>query len=141
MILSYPINKTKRFYLYAGLFVISGWLWLLWSLSGSGGYDVSLCIFKNITQYPCPACGSTTALQLLVQGHWAAAFAVNPLGYVAGAGLLVLPVWIIFDVVSGNASLHKAALLLDNKVRQRPWLLILLLLPVILNWIWNIMKM
>ena len=69
------------------------------------------------------------------------ALLTNPLGYVVAIGLLLLPLWILADLLTEKTTLYHAVSAFDNKVRQRPLLLIPILLPVIINWIWNLMKM
>jgi len=39
----------------------------------------SLCLFKNLTDHPCPTCGSTRAVLALAKGQFTAAFSSNPL--------------------------------------------------------------
>ena len=134
-------DKANIFYLTAGLFLVTGWLWFLWAAPGNGGQDISVCLFRNITGMPCPACGSTTSLQMLAAGDWYGALMKNPLGYLAGTALILLPVWVMYDALTRKNSLYKTLLAFDEKIRKHPFLLIPILLPIILNWIWNIMKM
>ncbi len=134
-------NKGNVFYLITSLFLVTGWLWFLWATPGNGHEDVTICFFKNVTGQPCPACGSTTSLQMLAAGDWQGAMMKNPLGYIAGAALILLPLWIIYDVITKRKTLYKSLLAFDEKIRKHPLLLIPILLPIILNWIWNIMKM
>ena len=37
------------------------------------------CLFRLVTGIPCPGCGSLRAMHQLLHGHFAAAFALNPL--------------------------------------------------------------
>src|SRR5574339_87372 len=41
------------------------------------------CIFRLLTGFTCPGCGSTRAMHQLLHGHVAAAFMLNPLFLVA----------------------------------------------------------
>lgn len=134
-------DKAANFYLTAGLFLSTGWLWFLWSAYRGFGGGGSFCLFRNVTGHPCPACGSTRSVQMIFSGSWAGAFMLNPLGYVVMAGMLVLPAWLLIDLLTRRTSAHRAFLAFDRKVKQRPLILVLILLPVILNWIWNLLKM
>jgi hypothetical protein len=137
----YLKRRTNTFYIYTSLFVIAGWLWLLWSLGSSGAESGTVCLFKNITGYPCPACGSTTSLRMIAKGDMIGAVWMNPLGYVIGAGLLFLPTWIAIDLITGTNTMYRSMQTFDRKVKQQPWILLLILLPVALNWVWNFVKM
>lgn len=49
------------------------------AVSAAGRYaHLPLCVFHAVTGWHCPGCGGTRALVELVQGHWAAAFRLNP---------------------------------------------------------------
>jgi hypothetical protein len=134
-------NKAKNFYLTAGLFVATGWLWFLWMLNSGANSGPSICFFRNITGLPCPSCGSTTSLKMIAAGDWQQAFFINPLGYIIGIGMLVLPSWMLFDLITQRNSAQQAFLAFDRKVKRRPLILLFILLPVMLNWIWNLIKM
>lgn len=134
-------KNTARFYLYSGLFILSGWLWLLWSVYGHQHNGFSVCFIKNTTGIPCPACGSTSSVLQILEGNWQAALYANPLGYLMAIGLVLAPLWLIADLAKGRSSMQQAAYRFDRAFRRRPLLLLLILLPVLFNWIWNIMKM
>ncbi len=40
----------------------------------------SICFFFFLTGLPCPGCGLTRSIHLLLNGQWAAALAMNPFG-------------------------------------------------------------
>lgn len=133
--------KAKNFYFIAGLFTATGWLWFLWTLYTGAGNSPGICFFRNITGHPCPACGSTRSLQMIAGGDLAEAFFVNPLGYLVGLGMLLLPSWIVFDLITKRYSAYSAFIAFDRKMKDRPVILILILIPLILNWIWSLIKM
>ena len=59
------------------------------------GSDVTLCMFRNATGLPCPACGSTRAALAVAGGRLLDAAALNPLvtmAAVLGAAWLVMRV-------------------------------------------------
>jgi len=42
-----------------------------------------ICLFRFLTGYQCPGCGSTRALHQILHGHLVAAFMLNPLFLIA----------------------------------------------------------
>ncbi len=51
----------------------------------------ALCMLRRFTGIPCPACGCTTIFIEAGHAHFGAALAANPVGVVAGLGLLLAP--------------------------------------------------
>jgi len=47
------------------------------------------CVFHQLTGMPCPACGATRCVRDFIGGHFAAAFAWNPLVFCALTGIIV----------------------------------------------------
>ena len=79
---------TRRvFYLLAAGLCALGYAWV--AFSGAVSEAGSPCLFRWLTGVPCPACGSTRALRVLLQGDVTQAFLINPNGIVL-AVLLVL---------------------------------------------------
>lgn len=99
----------------------------------------NLCLFKNVTGIPCPSCGTTHSVLKLVQMDWSGALMENPLGYVTGAGLLVIPVWIIFDLLKGTSSFYNQYKKTEELIRKR-WVAASLIMLITANWIWTILK-
>jgi len=66
----------------------------IWSLLAAGAAYVfafepgktgffPVCMFRFLTGYTCPGCGSTRALHQILHGHFVAAFMLNPLFLIA----------------------------------------------------------
>lgn len=66
----------------------------IWSLLAAGAAYVfafepgktglfPICMFRFVTGYQCPGCGSTRALHQILHGHLVAAFMLNPLFLIA----------------------------------------------------------
>ena len=89
------------------------------------------CFFKTMTGIPCPACGTTR----FIQGDFTLG---NPLGLIVGVAFL-LPLGIIFDLISRGDRVFRAYLWVENKCRQ-PWIAIFLIAMVLVNWVWTIYK-
>jgi hypothetical protein len=67
----------------------------LWMLAGrsQAGERPELCLFRRLTGWPCPSCGTTRSLMALANGELRQAIAYNPLAVtlcVAALGLLIL---------------------------------------------------
>jgi hypothetical protein len=47
------------------------------------------CVFRSLTGFPCPTCGTTRAATAFLDGHLIAALVANPLAAAAGALFVV----------------------------------------------------
>lgn len=99
----------------------------------------SLCLIKNVTGYPCPSCGTTSAVLLLSKGELLQSIQQNPFGLIVGLCMLVLPFWIGYDVLKKKATFYQFYLKAEAVIRK-PKIALILILLVILNWIWNLYK-
>ena len=120
---------------------IAGYSWLCFFQARSDGNinGTEVCIFKHFTHLPCPSCGSTRAVLLLIQGDFLGAFLLNPFGYLIFIVLLIVPLWIIVDLITAKATLHTFYRKSESLLRQKS-IAIPLIIIVVINWIWNIHK-
>ncbi len=107
---------------------------------GNGGISAQLCPINRMTDIPCPSCGTARSILLITEGNLPAALMTNPLGFLAVFLLIVIPVWVVSDLLRKRDTLFRSyqkaeALLVRNK-----WLAALLVILIIANWIWNITK-
>ena len=56
-----------------------------------------------------------------------------------GILMLILPFWVIYDVLAKKDTLYLNYRKFENTVRMR-WVAIVLAILIISNWIWNIQK-
>lgn len=91
------------------------------------------CPLRDITGLPCPTCGGTHAAVALAQGHWAEAFASNPL--VAGS-MLVFGTWLAIGVIATLVPGLRRDLVLTDREKKTARILAAFL--VLLTWIWEI---
>ncbi|MFN4249138.1 MAG: DUF2752 domain-containing protein [Flavipsychrobacter sp.] len=134
--------SVGRFYLLTTSLLIGGWIWLLYNLYNSHITDGhTLCFIKNVTGYPCPACGTTNSVEAILSGSYQRALSVNPLGYIALLALVLLPVIIGIDLMSGKRMVYSMYTNFDKTMKQRPILLFIIFLLLLINWIWNLYKM
>jgi hypothetical protein len=91
------------------------------------------CLFKKLTGYPCPTCGSTRLLHHLFQLKLALAFLYNPLVFLVGIAFLV---WIVYGFYMLFFKKKIKITLAPEEGRLIRWGLLVLF---IINWIYLIM--
>ena len=94
---------------------------------------------KNVTGYPCPSCGTTRAIQLLLKNNWMASLQMNPFGILVALLMVVLPLWIVLDTITKKETFFNNYQKAEAIIRTKK-LAIFLIILVIFNWIWNIKK-
>lgn len=125
-----------------GWLSFSGYLWLALNKTGllSRVPFPETCMFKAVTHLPCPSCGATRAIMLLLNGHIAESLLLNPLGAILLVALVVVPLWLAADLLMKKESLHRWYAAAEHVLRQESWASIPLISIVIVNWLWNIVK-
>lgn len=129
-----------RFYILLTAGITLAWCWLLLQLLMPALASFTPCLFKNITSYPCPACGTTRSVLSLLDGHVATAIAVNPLGLFAMLMLLAIPACAFTDILYKRQKLYDFYMAFDSALNKRPSRLVLIIALIAANWIWNIYK-
>ena len=121
----------------------AGYTWLfynIWKPPLNGQEPaMGVCLIRQVTSVPCPSCGSTQSVMYLLHGEYVEALYVNPLGMVILPALLILPLWIIFDLVFGKETLFRCYRDAE-KLLRKPWVAIPLMLLVLANWVWSMGK-
>ncbi|UUV20787.1 DUF2752 domain-containing protein [Paenimyroides aestuarii] len=136
-----PRIKKNTFYFLLLIACIAGYIWLFYNIKtvSNTHAEVTVCSIKRITTFPCPSCGSTRAVIALMNGDIQKALLLNPLGIIIAIIMLVLPIWLLFDLFFNKTTFLKFYKDTEQFL-QKPkiaWTAVLLLL---LNWIWNIIK-
>jgi hypothetical protein len=129
----------KKLYILVWALAFIGYSWLCYNSTETANQKSSFCVTKNITGYPCPACGSTRSALSILEGNLYHAVLLNPLGYLVLALLIILPLWVFVDLILSKNSFYQFYTKTEKKLRNNYFLLfggIVLLL----NWIWNINK-
>jgi hypothetical protein len=83
------------------LLLIAGAAYLFVFEPGKSGYFPS-CVFRAITGFTCPGCGSTRALHEILHGDFVTAFTLNPLLLLAMPFLMFLLVRYSVSVLRGR---------------------------------------
>lgn len=128
--------------LYLSIFsaCLMGYIWLYFVISQQiEKGTIEVCLIKHITNIPCPSCGSTRSLVSLLQGDFSRALAINPLGYVIGSIMFVAPIWVSFDVITKNKTLFDFYQRTEKRL-LKPVYAVPLILFLMVNWVWNIIK-
>jgi hypothetical protein len=102
--------------------------------------SATVCLFKNITGIPCPSCGITRSLLLLIAGDFQGALLMNPLGMFAAMALLSFPPWILTDLLRGKNTLARSFLWTEKRIKTKKAIYLPLVALALLNWGWNILK-
>ncbi|HET8861576.1 DUF2752 domain-containing protein [Marivirga sp.] len=129
------MGRNRLYMLISGVALCS-YLWLVFNLSSIA---LNVCFFKQITSLPCPACGTTQSVLLLLDGEFHAALMVNPLGLLALILLVLVPLWVLIDSLAGKSTLHSFYIKTEKQIKNR-YIASPLVLFMLINWAWNIMK-
>jgi hypothetical protein len=121
---------------------LAGYVWLGWNVieTASHPFVPSLCLFKDLTGIPCPSCGTTRSLVALIHGNLKEALEINPLGLIIAIALVVVPLWIITDMLKKSDSLYRLYNKMENVFSSNKWVSVTAVLILVINWVWNIIK-
>lgn len=133
--------RLSRGRLYPLLLFLSagGYLWLFVSNDSSRAFGWNGCLIRYFFRVPCPSCGSTRAVHAAFHGEWLAALYYNPLGLLLAVLMVVIPVWIVIDLLRGSSSFLQAYRLMEKKLQCWPYALTGIVV-ILMNWIWNFQK-
>jgi hypothetical protein len=133
--------RISRGRLYSLLLFLSacGYLWLYASSHYLFRGEWGGCWIRYIFGIPCPSCGNTRAVHAAFHGEWLASLYYNPLGLLLAALMVVIPVWIVVDLLRGSSSFLRAYQATEQKLQRWPYA-VTGIVAIIINWIWNIMK-
>jgi hypothetical protein len=132
-------NKLYSLVLVACFFGYSWLLFLRLMEIKKSNLDLTVCLFKRITNLPCPSCGTTRAVASLFNGEIVKSLFLNPFGIIVATIMVVSPVWIIWDFIKREQSFFDFYRKVEKLIRKKE-IAIPLIILVILNWIWNIYK-
>lgn len=134
------IQNRNKLYLFLFTACIFGYVWIYYNLLKTNlDSGITACYFKNLTSLPCPSCGSTRSIISIFNGNFIQALQINPLGFLVFVIMLILPIWILFDLILKRDSFYIFYKKFEQKLRK-PIFYIPLITLVIINWIWNINK-
>ena len=132
------INRNKLYTITVTACVV-GYIWIYYGLNPINNTSFRGCLIKQLTNIPCPSCGSSRSINLIMKGAFFESLKTNPLGYIIVLILIVSPIWIIIDVITKNENFYLFYKKIEAILKKRNYALPLILI-VIINWIWNITK-
>ena len=91
-----------------------------------------ICVFRKLTDHPCPFCGYSRSFSAITDGHWVWAFHNSPFTVVLYGLTVVLLVWNVVPLLTGYRLLRGPALQFPSR---RFWTLIWVFIGfLVLNW-------
>lgn len=118
---------------------LAGFIYLFYNIHTLQSQTFRVCIIKNVTGFPCPSCGTTRAVTLILEGKFIESLLLNPFGILVAFVMTIFPFWILIDIILKKESFFRMYNKAEATIRK-PWLASILILLVLLNWIWNIYK-
>jgi hypothetical protein len=115
------------------------WIIMLQFIKLSHAHEPDVCLFKYLTDIPCPSCGSSRSVIAILHGDIHEAFYLNPLGFLIFGIMLITPFWIAGDVLLKRSSFLNFYLQVEILLKRK-WIAIPAVLMILINWIWNIKK-
>lgn len=120
---------------------LAAYLWIGINLAqGVHSHPPAVCLFKSVTGLPCPSCGTTRSIIQLSHGDFVNAVQTNPLGVVAGIGLVLIPVWLLIDRLRQTSTFIRAWHTAESLLVQKRWVAATFIMVIAANWGWNIVK-
>ena len=134
--------SKRKLYIFLAALSLAGYVWLGWSFADGAGASSTptVCLFKTVTHLPCPSCGTTRALVLLMKGDIGGSMAFNPLGILLALGLVIVPLWIIGDSLRKTDSLHRCYVKTERLLAEKKWISVPAAAILVINWFWSIAK-
>ncbi len=63
---------------------------------------LDLCPLHHFTGLPCPTCGLTRSVCLVVRGEWLSSVGMHPAGGLVAGGLVVAAIWLGLEAAAGR---------------------------------------
>ena len=115
------------------------WLAITYSLGTWNENDPGVCLFKRLTNIPCPSCGSTRSVLSILHGNFIDAIYLNPIGLLLVIIMIIAPIWIFYDIITKKESFLNSYKELEFLLQQKK-IAIPSIVLILSNWIWNISK-
>ncbi len=132
------MSKNQLYFFIIAGFMI-GTCWIYFQVYPTGfinSFPIKGCLIKNVTNFPCPTCGTSRAIVYLFHGNFIQSILTNPLGIISLMLILISVSIVIYDLLFQRNTLvilfKKAETLLVKKYIYLPLIFLL-----IVNWIWN----
>lgn len=135
------VLQKSRIHLLVFSGCLAGYSWLFLHLANPAfqKQETGICILKHTTGIPCPSCGSTRAVLSILNGDFSQAFHCNPLGFILALLLILLPLWLLKDLLQNDHSLLRSYTKTESLLKKKK-IAIPMIILILLNWYWNIHK-
>lgn len=134
------LTKTRLYGLVVALAAASYGLLAYFYHNANGSISAQVCPINLATGIPCPSCGTARSIVHIMEGNLHGAMLTNPLGFFAVVLLIALPLWIAVDLVRKRDSLYRSYVHAEAWLIRHKWVVVLLVVLILANWIWNITK-
>ena len=132
------VKKHIHFLLFLSCFAGYAWLYMSYTFF-SNQNSTTVCFFKNLTHLPCPSCGTTRAIILLLKGNFIGSMEMNPLGLIIFCVMAAIPIIVLYDLIKKENFIfnfyQKINMLFSQKKIAIPFFTF-----IIINWVWNLYK-
>lgn len=134
-------SARKRLYKYIIVGLVAAYIWLAFSAFNlsNNHHESTGCLIKKATGFPCPSCGTTRSVFEVFKGNLIDAACINPLGILAAVCIVIIPVWLSFDIFYKKYSFYLFYEKIEKKI-SNPVFLLLVTVAMLSNWAWNIIK-
>ena len=131
--------RKKTLYFFILGFALTGYAWIAlnYQLLKAERPALNVCLFKLATGLPCPSCGTTHSVISITRGNFKTAVHQNILGFPAAILLLVLPVWVLFDLILRKEHFYVFYLQVESFLRKKI-VAFPLIIFILANWAWHI---
>jgi hypothetical protein len=131
----------KKLYLLILCFALAGYSWVIlnhYFLKRDNPIP-NVCLFRQVTGLPCPSCGTTHAFLSIIRGNFRQALDENILGFPVALMLVIIPAWILTDLIRKKESFYRFYFRAESLLRKKliAWSALAFLL---VNWGWNIFR-
>ena len=126
--------SKKNEYIIFLILLISGYSTYFFYVSTSNNH--TLCLFKNITNVPCPGCGMYRGTYALLNGDFLLAHQHNILVSVINLFFLFFVITIFYDIAYDSKVTEKNI----NIITRNKISLLLIFTVIIISWLYNILK-
>ena len=134
------LNRNKLYFiLFTACVVGYVWVYFISTKEFTENKSVEVCLIKRITNIPCPSCGASRSVISLIDGDFIGALNFNPIGYLVALIMVIAPIWITVDIIKRTETLFNFYLKTEIYLKRLK-IAIPLILLVVINWIWNIVK-
>lgn len=130
-------REQKLVYGIFGLLIAAGAIWTGYNLLFPENHTIA-CLFRTVSGVKCPSCGTTTSVLQLLNGNPVEAWYANPLGFPAAILMLLVPGWILHDMVEQKPTFYSFYHKAETWLRKYKVISGILIISVLLNWLFII---